>query len=336
MRKFAQKVLSLFDKNEKEIIEQLVAMTDSFSFNPVSVHKLGKCVVLTANTGENRCLLVVADCKKRLLPGFEGEITPLEDGGILLTGECNVQNAIALKQHFPWCAPTRIPSDGLTVGIQLDQNEDKSLSTARESGGFPVIFATLTAAVFAVFSSDNRGGYALFGGVAATVSQAEKMLAAGATLIGLHPAGGTASDDYADKTFVLDGGDVVKFSPETAKHCSSYYGNLPELAGKVAVIAGKHDLGIVLDETDRATTPAEHLFIVRELHRRNIDFAVLFLSWSSDPTEFENMLRSHMAIARTFAGYRLAVPAERIPKNFSASDKELHLGYLKKGYVDEI
>lgn len=313
MREFAQKVLALLGKSEAEIRMLLAGAGSAFPFDPESVHKLGLSVVLTAGSGAERRLLVVADCNKRLPDGFEGERFALDDGGVLLCGAFSAVNAAALRRHFPWCAPKQLPGGGRTVGFGAGEGAGERLCAVRSELLFPVFSAASDEAVFLVFSGDFRNGYGVDGGRVSTLSGAERAFASGATVVLLRPSGGDGSEEYAGKQFVLSGGRLEAFDRSSAEHCCFRCGGLAGFAAKLAAAGAKRDLGIALDESEEPTTPAEHLFAVRELRKRNVDFSILFLRWPEEPAAFEEMLRRHAAVARTFEGYRLAVPLEKVP-----------------------
>ena len=48
------------------------------------------------------------------------------------------------------------------------------------------------------------------------------------------------------------------------------------------------------------------------MRKRNVEFAILFLRWPEEPAAFAALLRRHCAIARTFGGYRISIPAKML------------------------
>ena len=328
MRELARNIHALLGKSEEELRARLAGGEHSFPFDPDSVHKLGLSAVLTAGAPGDRRLLVVADCGKRLPDGFEGERSALDDGGVLLCGAFTAANAAALRRHFPWCAPKAVPATGRTAGIVLGGGARERLDAVRNAGCFPVISGWPDEAVFFLFAADFRRGYAVNGGRASTSAEAEGLFRSGATLVVLRPCGASGmEEEYAGKRFV-SGSELVEFDGDSARRCSAACGGLAELAGKPASGAVRGSLGVALDEGAEPTTPQEHLFAVREMRKRNVDFAILFPRWPEDPAEFGTMLRRHAAIARTFGGYRISIPENRCDM---VCEMEAELVHLEPG-----
>ena len=312
MREFARNIQALLGKSEEGLRALLAGVEHSFPFEPDSVHKLGQSVVLTAGTPGERHLLVVADCGKRLPDGFEGERIALDDGGVLLCCGFSAANAAALRRHFPWCAPKPVPGMGRTAGFELDGKARERLEAVRQAHGFPVITGWPDEVVFFLFAADFRSGYAVNGGRASVPAEAERLFRSGATLVVLRPCGAPGKEaDYAGKRFVL-GSELVAFDGKTAASCCAGCGGLAGFAGKLGADERRCSLGIALDEGAEPTLPEEHLFVVREMRRRNVDFAILFPRWPEEPAAFGVLLRRHVAIVRTFGGYRIAVPEKRL------------------------
>ncbi|HCH85645.1 MAG TPA: hypothetical protein DFL85_09035, partial [Lentisphaeria bacterium] len=140
----------------------------------------------------------------------------------------------------------------------------------------------------------------------------------------------SAAADYAGKHFITEDRQAFFFNSETAGACVARFGTLADFAAKVRALPfgkrGAFGLGIALDGGPEPTCPAEHLFVIRELRRRNLEISILFLRWPEEPEAFASAFRQHVSIARTFGGYRLAVPFSReLPANGSGRCEMLHL-----------
>ncbi len=328
MLNLARNILALLGSSEEELRRRLRGADPAFPFEPDSVHKLGMSAVLTGGAPGDRRLLVVADCRKRLPDGFEGERFALDDGGVLLNGEFSAANAAALRRHFPWCAPKQVPETGRSAGFELGDDAGKRLDVVRKAGWFPVVSGKADEVVFLMFTADFRSGYAVNGGVASTPVEAERIFRSGATLAVLRPCGASGQEEeYAGKRFVL-GSEVVVFDAETAAHCCASCGGLADFAAKAGGGERRCSLGIALDAGGEPTRPGEHLFVVREMRKRNVEFAILFLRWPEEPAAFAALLRRHCAIARTFGGYRISIPAEML---HAVRETEADLVHLEFG-----
>lgn len=337
MTEFAQNILALLGKSEAEIRPLLPEKHGGFSPRPASLHLLGRSAVLAGSEDGVPLLLVIADSRRRLPDGFEGEQTALADGGVLLRCGHSAANAAALRRHFPWCAPSAPPACALSAGVRLDGEAAERIGLFARNGVFPVLSGDGTAAVravFEIFSCDCRSGYAVDGGRAGTVSACEAALTGGATFITLSPspapAAPSAAADYAGKHFITEDRQAFFFNSETAGACVARFGTLADFAAKVRALPfgkrGAFGLGIALDGGPEPTCPAEHLFVIRELRRRNLEISILFLRWPEEPEAFASAFRQHVSIARTFGGYRLAVPFSReLPANGSGRCEMLHL-----------
>ena len=77
MTEFAQNILALLGKSEAEIRPLLPEKHGGFSPRPASLHLLGRSAVLAGSEDGVPLLLVVADSRRRLPDGFEGEQTAL-------------------------------------------------------------------------------------------------------------------------------------------------------------------------------------------------------------------------------------------------------------------
>lgn len=112
MTEFAQNILALLGRSEAEIRPLLPEKHGGFSPRPASLHLLGRSAVLAGSEDGVPLLLVVADSRRRLPDGFEGEQTALADGGVLLRCGHSAANAAALRRHFPGVLP-RLPPRAL-------------------------------------------------------------------------------------------------------------------------------------------------------------------------------------------------------------------------------
>ena len=281
-------------------------------------------------------LLVVSECRKQLPGGFDGEELRLNDGAIALVCPFIAVNAVALRRHFPWCAPSIPGGERPTVALGSWEETAERLSLLRGRGLIPVFPASpreelraADAATFLVFAAGFRDGFAVDGGRVSTVAGVEKALAEGAGAVTLTPGGeGVPGEvaEYAGKRFVLDSRDAVFFSRETAERCAARFGGTVETAAAAkAKRSAPFDLGIALDAKE-IPADAAHLYVVRELRRRGVDCSVIFPEEPDLPEAF----RVHAAIAGMFGGYRLALPlAGMSPERFRelrrAYGGELHL-----------
>lgn len=291
---------------------------------------LGRSVVYACRReGGGPVLLVVSECRKQLPGGFEGEELRLDDGALALVCPFLTFNAVALRRHFPWCAPSIPGGERPTVALGSPEEAAERLPLLRGRGLVPVFPASPSgglsaadAAVFAVFSAGFRDGFAVDGGRVSSVAGVEKALAEGAGVVTLTPGGGNAAGEvaeYAGRRFILNARDAVFFSRETAELCAARFGGVVEAAAAVkAKRTAPFDLGIVLDAAD---VPAEaaHLYLVRELRRRGIDCSVVF----PDGADSAEAFRVHAAIAAMYGAYRLALPLAGIsPERFRELRRE--------------
>lgn len=292
---------------------------------------LGRSVVYACRReGGGPVLLVVSECRKQLPGGFEGEELRLDDGAFALVCPFLTVNAIALRRHFPWCAPLIPGGERSTVALGSQEEEAaERLPLLRGSGLVPVFPASprgglsaADAAVFAVFSAGFRDGFAVDGGRVSSVAGVEKALAEGAGLVTLTPGCGNSAGEvaeYAGKRFILNARDAVYFSRETAELCAARFGGVVEAAAAVkAKRIAPFGLGIAPDAAD---IPAEaaHLYLVRELRRREIDCSAVFPG-GADPA---GAFPVHAAISAMYGAYRLALPLAGIsPERFRELRRE--------------
>ena len=202
-------------------------------------------------------------------------------------------------------------------------------------------------ACFMVYASDYRDGYGADGDHLKTIPDIDVALAAGMPMITLDLSevmNAAAGDwdkaqietafaampadlqkriiaDYAGKKFIL--GDVtVDVDELTAKRCAVMYTSALDFAFKVyehlkAARGDEFDLEISIDETTSPTLPSHHLFIVRELRLRNVEFSSLAprfigefqkaVDYIGDLAEFDRQFKVHALIAQNYGNYKVSV-----------------------------
>ncbi len=278
IRSIAERALALMPKGAEEIVCRLGAEE---GIRPASVHKLGRNILMMTDDGS---LLLVADYAGVMADGFEGELFALSDGGVALYGARTGGNAAALRRHFHWCAPVPL----------------------RKGEGIPV-FYDCDEAAFAVFEADSREGAVVASPLISDFAELDRACSRPASLFRFHLGGGECRNSgaggayaavYAGKHFVLSGREDLFFSEETARFLGeSYHGSLEFARKGYGVLrsryGGAFDLGIVLPDGARAE---DHLFVVRELRKRGVGFAMLQPGCEEE----------HRAVARAYGGYQLA------------------------------
>ena len=203
-------------------------------------------------------------------------------------------------------------------------------------------------ACFLVFAEDYRCGYGADGDHLKTIADIDTALAVGMPMITLDLSdvmNAAAGDwkapevnsgfaalpeeyrelilkDYADKEFVLDENVTVALDALTAKRCAVMYTAALDFAYKVyehlkAARGDEFDLEISIDETSSPTLPSHHLFIVRELRRRGVEFSSLAprfigefqkaIDYIGDLAEFDRQFKIHALIARNYGNYKISV-----------------------------
>ena len=202
-------------------------------------------------------------------------------------------------------------------------------------------------ACFMVYAADYRDGYGADGDHLKTIPDIDVALAAGMAMITLDLSevmNAAAGDwdkaaieaafaefpadfqqriiaDYAGKKFVL--GEVsVDVDELTAKRCAVMYTAALDFAHKVyehlkAARGDEFDLEISIDETTSPTLPSHHLFIVRELRFRKVEFSSLAprfigefqkaIDYIGDLDEFDRQFKVHALIAQNYGNYKVSV-----------------------------
>lgn len=217
-------------------------------------------------------------------------------------------------------------------------------------------------AAFLVFQEGYEEGWGADGDHLKTIPDIDAALQAGMPMITLdltevlHPeAAGYDEQTLEDRFSLIDdtvreyilaeyvgkkfSGDhyTISFSYSEAVTCTLMYWDALEFAAEVdAHLRAKrgdvYDLEISIDETTSPTLPAHHLFITRELHRRNVavnSLAPRFIGdfqkavdYIGDPEEFERQFIVHCGIARSYGAYKISV--------HSGSDKFTVYPYIGK------
>lgn len=128
------------------------------------------------------------------------------------------------------------------------------------------------------------------------------------------------ASDYLGQSFDL-GTTALTFSEEELSRAAVKYGRAIAHSANMAAEILKHradaDIEISVDETDFATTPLEHLFVARELHRRGVKVTSLAprfvgefekgVDYKGDVVEFENQLKLHLAISQRYGPYKISI-----------------------------
>ena len=203
-------------------------------------------------------------------------------------------------------------------------------------------------ACFLVFAEDYRDGYGADGDHLKTIKDIDTALAVGMPMITLDlsdvmnaaagdwdaaavdkafaelPAGlrNLVDAEYAGKNFVLSDNVTVALDALTARRCAVMYTSALDFAFQVyehlkAARGDEFDLEISIDETSSPTLPGHHLFIVRELRRRGVEFSSLAprfigefqkaVDYIGDLDEFDRQFRVHALIARNYGNYKISV-----------------------------
>jgi hypothetical protein len=127
---------------------------------------------------------------------------------------------------------------------------------------------------------------------------------------------------YADQSFQVEEYSV-SISREELQRAAVKYSRAVTHTVKLAQLleklkgAGNFDLEMSVDETETATTVAEHYFVANELKRRGVNvvsLAIRFvgefqkgIDYIGDLQEFEARLKEHAAIARVLGPYKISV-----------------------------
>ncbi len=126
---------------------------------------------------------------------------------------------------------------------------------------------------------------------------------------------------YFDKTFKV-GHLEISIDAATARRCAVMYLKALDFALEVynhikSRRGDEFDLEISIDETTSPTLPAHHLFIVKELRLREVEFTSLAprfigefqkaVDYIGDPAEFARQFEVHAAIAKSHGDYKVSI-----------------------------
>lgn len=127
---------------------------------------------------------------------------------------------------------------------------------------------------------------------------------------------------YTDRVFRLDGLPLT-FDESTLLRAAVKYGCAIAHIVKMyhalkSLLANRHyDLEISLDESDAPTSPYEHFFIAKELHRLGVDWVSLAprfvggfekgVDYIGDLSRFEAELKQHVAVMQYFGNYKFSL-----------------------------
>ena len=128
--------------------------------------------------------------------------------------------------------------------------------------------------------------------------------------------------EYLDHPFPIAKLGELRFTEDTLFRAALKYGAAIEFADRMyralsERLSRRFDYEVSVDETDFPTSPLEHLFVVRELHRREVEFVSLAprfvgamekgVDWQGDVDQFKRELYAHAAIARSLGSYRISL-----------------------------
>ena len=126
---------------------------------------------------------------------------------------------------------------------------------------------------------------------------------------------------YEGKSFTI-GDENLIFSGETLMRAVVKYQKAVEHAEHMYKIVksnvdGDFDFELSIDETEEPTTPAQHIFIVNELLKRDVKLTSIAprfvgdfqkaIDYIGDLNEFENQFKLHIKIAKKFGPYKISV-----------------------------
>lgn len=200
---------------------------------------------------------------------------------------------------------------------------------------------------FMVFQAGYKGGFGADGDHLKNIADIDIALAAGMPMITLDLSevmlakAGEWSDeevtraflllpketqerinrDYAGKTIDF-GQHKIHFDANVSHRCAVMYLKALDFALEVynhikAKRGNEFDLEISIDETTSPTLPSHHLFIVKELRLRGVEFTSLAprfigefqkaIDYIGDLAEFERQFAVHAAIAKYFGDYKVSI-----------------------------
>ncbi len=128
--------------------------------------------------------------------------------------------------------------------------------------------------------------------------------------------------EYIDRPFLIPELGELRFTEDALFGAAVKYGKAIEYAAKMYRALSERlpegfDYEVSVDETDFPTSPLQHLFVARELHRKGVKLTSLAprfvgamekgVDWRGDIDQFKEELHAHAAIARSFGSYRLSL-----------------------------
>lgn len=280
----------------KDFAAGLHPVPEAYSVYPGSVRALGGGLVYMADAG-NEDVIVAKN-----IPGFEGET---RDGVVVAPLTHN--NAMALRQLFPYTAPAKVLSRDQSCGVgdRLGIAGAGHIRVFQGCGVAPVLAQqsmrelTLTnrtyedvidAATFAVFQAGYEGGFGADGDHLKNHADIEAALKAGCTMITLDcsdhisaphplPPDPALEKAYLNGCFFIEDVEIA-FTPRDLNDARAIYGEAIAFAKEVyeRYFTGESpqaELEISIDETAEATTPAQHFFIAAQLRKLGVNFVTL-------------------------------------------------------------
>ena len=252
--------------------------------------------VCMADMGERDVLLADAAL------GFTGEAA---DG--MVRAELTHENAVRLRELFPFTAPVRVLTEKRSFGVgdRLGIACPGHIRVFRKYDAKPVFVQqsireldltgrryedVLDAATFAVFREGYRDGFGADGDHLKKPEDIEYALGLGFTMITLDlsdhiKAGGEGDisgvkDIYLGRKFDVGEGVSIEFDATELAKCVHVYGEAIDFAVEMYerfLAGGKYeaDFEISIDETAVPTSPAQHFFVANELIRRGVRFATI-------------------------------------------------------------
>ena len=307
----------------KELLEALIPFARRRPESPVpsgvppkSIHRLGGAAVAVTRNGGTGKLLAVADCAAHLPEGFVGETVGLSNRRCGLIGPLSEQNAAALRRHFPWCAPRALPRD--RVAVAAGPGETEALLRAAAAYRFAPVLARCPARGGERNDELDRAleaGMSIFTlDFSAAADPAADADAAFASLADAEKA--RIADSYFDRKFLV-GGMCVELSAATVRRAAARYGHALEFALRACERLREKrgdgfETGIGFAGSPVPVPPEDHLYIARELRRRGVTSAAFAPGFGTEDPAGEHLARQigiHAAIAGTFGGGRVALPA---------------------------
>ena len=318
-------------------------ITSEYTISPASVHELAHAAVMIGRKAGLKSLLIQAPTARMLPNGFEGELLQLKDR-VMLCCPCNPVNAAALRQHFPWTKPGSIPPDrsalcGCTAAGQNQIFPVPARLTMQETMSGKSFQDTVSEALFQIYETNCRSGWGAEAARLQTMEDIDAALDAGMTIFSLditntvntaacdwdEKAVNTAFEtlssnlrsriesEYAGQSFI-NGDCAVEIDRITARCCTIMYADAIDFVEKVRLHLAKRcgedfSLEIALDQTAAAVLPAQHVFLQRELRRKNITFSALALRFPDGTEELVQQFQIHARIAQANGNYMLTIPA---------------------------